>query len=124
MKRTENLGSLESDIMEVMWHKQSCHIRDVFEVLLKKRKIAYTTVMTVMVRLVEKGLLTRKKDSNTFIYSCKCSKKNFVKQHFGKTIQSLLSSFGAEAMTAFADEVDLLPKEKREELVSLLTKKG
>lgn len=123
MKRVDNLGSLESDIMEIMWHKQSCHIRDVFEVLRTKRKIAYTTVMTVMVRLVEKGLLSRKKDSNTFIYTCSCSKKSFVKQNFRKTIQTLLSSFGAEAMSAFADELDSLPKEKKDELVSLLMKK-
>lgn len=53
------LGDLEVDIMELVWKlaKPTVTVREVYNALLKKREIAYTTVMTTMVRLSEKELL-------------------------------------------------------------------
>lgn len=53
------LGDLECEIMELVWEKAdpTITVRDVFNILRLKRDIAYTTVMTTMVRLSEKGLL-------------------------------------------------------------------
>ena len=55
------LGDLEADIMEVVWSKTTITVREVFGELKKTREIAYTTVMTVMTRLAEKGLLQKNK---------------------------------------------------------------
>ena len=55
------LGDLECEIMELVWKLSSSNptvtVREVYDALRKKREIAYTTVMTTMVRLSEKGLL-------------------------------------------------------------------
>lgn len=53
------LGDLECEIMELAWKKANptVTVRDVFDSLRQERQIAYTTVMTTMVRLSEKGLL-------------------------------------------------------------------
>jgi predicted transcriptional regulator len=53
------LGDLECEIMEIVWKKANptVTVRNVYEALKKERPIAYTTVMTTMVRLSEKGLL-------------------------------------------------------------------
>ena len=53
------LGDLECEIMELVWKlaQPTMTVRDVFNALRKEREIAYTTVMTTMVRLSEKGLL-------------------------------------------------------------------
>ncbi|MCW5822656.1 MAG: BlaI/MecI/CopY family transcriptional regulator [Cyanobacteria bacterium TGS_CYA1] len=53
------LGDLECEIMELAWKlaKPTVTVREVYNALRKKREIAYTTVMTTMVRLSEKGLL-------------------------------------------------------------------
>ncbi|MBN9395154.1 MAG: BlaI/MecI/CopY family transcriptional regulator [Candidatus Melainabacteria bacterium] len=53
------LGDLECEIMELVWKlaQPTVTVRDVFNALRKEREIAYTTVMTTMVRLSEKGLL-------------------------------------------------------------------
>src|SRR5680860_1755722 len=50
------LGDLEAEIMECMWDLGSASVRRVHECLQEDRNIAYTTVMTVMTRLAEKGL--------------------------------------------------------------------
>ncbi len=53
------LGDLECEIMELAWKLANpvVTVRQVYDTLKKKREIAYTTVMTTMVRLSEKGLL-------------------------------------------------------------------
>ena len=62
------LGDLEAEIMECVGQMGSASVRDVHEVLLGRRHIAYTTVMTVMSRLAEKGLLARRQDGRR-VYS-------------------------------------------------------
>src|SRR5579884_2296932 len=53
------LGDLECEIMELVWKKANptVTVRDIYESMRQTRQIAYTTVMTTMVRLSEKGLL-------------------------------------------------------------------
>ncbi len=53
------LGDLECEIMELVWKKAkpTVTVRDIYDSLRQERPIAYTTVMTTMVRLAEKGLL-------------------------------------------------------------------
>lgn len=53
------LGDLECEIMELVWKKANptVTVREVYDSLRQQRQIAYTTVMTTMMRLSEKGIL-------------------------------------------------------------------
>lgn len=42
-----NLGFLEQEVMDYIWGKEKVRVRDVYNFLRDRRKIAYTTVMTV-----------------------------------------------------------------------------
>jgi BlaI family transcriptional regulator, penicillinase repressor len=50
----------ELEIMKIVWRLKKATVRDVYEALLERRKIAYTSVMTTMKTLEEKGHLTRR----------------------------------------------------------------
>ena len=50
--------------MKVVWELQTATVRDVYEELLKRRKIAYTTVMTMMNILEEKKYLLARYDGS------------------------------------------------------------
>ncbi len=63
------LGELEADVMTVVWEKGSATVQDVQDALEPHRPLAYTTIMTVMSRLAEKGLLKREKDGRAYIYT-------------------------------------------------------
>jgi BlaI family transcriptional regulator, penicillinase repressor len=63
------IGSLEADILSVVWEKNSTTVRDVYETLRARRPIAYTTVMTVMNNLVKKQLLTQDKSNIAYVYT-------------------------------------------------------
>lgn len=54
--------------MKVVWDRNSATVRDVYEALLEKRKIAYTTVMTMMNILEQKGHLKKTLDERAYVY--------------------------------------------------------
>lgn len=100
------LGELEREIMEVAWQSDRVSVREVLGQLKKKRQIAYTTVMTVMSRLYNKGLLRRNcRDEAAYCYWPAQSKKEFFASVSKRTINSLLKSFGEVAVAQFIDAV-------------------
>jgi len=54
--------------MKVVWERESATVRDVYEALLENRKIAYTTVMTMMKILETKGYLRKTRQDRAFLY--------------------------------------------------------
>ena len=71
------LGELEEEVMECVWALGPLSVREVHRCLLAKKDIAYTTVMTVMSRLADKGLLTREAEGRAFIYSASISRDDY-----------------------------------------------
>jgi predicted transcriptional regulator len=63
------IGSLEADILAIVWEKEKTTVRDVYETLRERRQIAYTTVMTVMNNLVKKHLLAQDKRNIAYVYT-------------------------------------------------------
>jgi predicted transcriptional regulator len=69
MKKPEGkLTDAELEIMHVVWEIEGGTVRQVHELLNQRRPLAYTTVMTMMTILEEKGHLTRSKEGRAFRY--------------------------------------------------------
>jgi predicted transcriptional regulator len=58
----------ELAIMKVVWRLEQATVREVYETLLDKREIAYTTVMTMMKILEEKGYLKKTRAERAYLY--------------------------------------------------------
>lgn len=103
------LGDLELEIMEIVWSSGQASVRDVLLPLQKKKKIAYTTVMTVMSRLHDKGILKRKMDkSGAFVYVPTKDKQAFLSQASEKIIKNFLREYGDVAVAQFVDVIEAL----------------
>lgn len=120
MATVSSLGPLEQEVMSCLWQHKRQTVRDVYQCLRHKRKIAYTTVMTIMNRLTKKSLLVRKKVGKAYSYSAKQTKKEVVQDLVHKTISDLVKRYGSEAIAAFADEIERLPPKKRKKLIAQL----
>lgn len=59
----------ELEILKVIWQRGSATVREVFDDLLKQRQIAYTTVLTMMGILEQKGYVTRTPGERAYVYS-------------------------------------------------------
>ncbi len=101
------LGSLESEVMEIIWLK-GCEVsvRDVLDALNVERDLAYTTVMTIMGRLAEKNLLEKHKVGNAFLFKPLLSRDEFTSQVVEGLIDDLLSDFSDTAMSHFVRRVE------------------
>lgn len=58
----------ELEIMKLVWQRGAATVRDVYETLLERRKIAYTSVMTMMKILETKGYLKKRRQDRAFLY--------------------------------------------------------
>lgn len=113
--------------MNVVWGRKlvSFAVSDVLAIMEKQREIAYTTVMTTVVRLHEKGLLIREKDGRRYLYSPKLSREEFL-QATARTVLdgaidghqaiAMLSERVSEASSADLDKLEALIRQRREEL--------
>lgn len=98
------LGELETEVMEAVWKQKKSTVRSVLFKIQKKRQIAYTTIMTVMSRLYEKGLLRRRTDSSgAYVYLPRQTKEDFFARISGDLITKLLKNYGAVAVARFVD---------------------
>ena len=69
MKAAKNvLTNQELEIMKIIWNRGSSTVREVYEDLLTRRKIAYTTVMTMMGTLEQKGHLRKSEQGRAYVY--------------------------------------------------------
>ena len=66
--KNNTLTPQELEIMKLVWQRGAATVRDVYEVLLERRKIAYTTVMTMMKILETKAYLKKRRQDRAFIY--------------------------------------------------------
>ncbi len=68
-KRQLGGGELESAVMEVLWDQSGwLTAGEVHEVLATSRPLAYNTVLTILVRLCQKGRLERQRDGRAFAF--------------------------------------------------------
>jgi predicted transcriptional regulator len=102
----EVLGPLEAEIMDVVWDSGDVTVRDVHRSLNSVRPIAYTTVMTTLGRLSDKGLLRRIEDQPAHHYSAVVSRDQYARSTVKSVVDWLLGHFPDPAVAYFIDRVE------------------
>ncbi len=121
------LHDLEATIMDVVWSKRlsSFAVGDVLAILEKQRDIAYTTVMTTVTRLYEKGILQRERDGKRYLYSPTLTREEFMESTArevldeavgGHQAMAMLAEKVSEASAGELDDLEALIQKRREEL--------
>ena len=117
---THLLGELEVAIMRLMWTRETATVRDILTLLRADgRELAYTTVMTVMGRLVTKGLLARTLSGKTHSYQAVHDEAAFLRLAAAQRVQAMIAEFGDVALTQFLATVDDLSPERRRQLAEM-----
>lgn len=70
----KNPTPAELEVLQIIWEDGPCTVREVMNFLKPKRARAYTSVMSLMNVMAEKGLLNQKPKGRAFIYSAKVSR--------------------------------------------------
>ncbi len=103
-----SISNLEAEIMKIVWENESISVRDVHEIMLKaemhKKKqgfIPYTTVMSTMTSLAEKGLLKQDREAKTYLYSAAINQIELSKNIIKSVAEKLLSSSSNSLVSSF-----------------------
>ncbi len=112
------LHELESEVMELIWELGACNVRAVLDELNRRsdKQRKYTTVMTTMARLDKKGLLVRRREGRTDIYTPTMSRAQYLEARAAAEVGALVEHYGDAALVHFARQMNELDPKRREQL--------
>ena len=112
------LGPLERRIMRAVWSGSVQPRFTVRDIQIVTPELAYTTLMTTLSRLAEKGVLTQYRvlHKRAFEYRAAGSPRDFLSATSRDQANRKLEQFGDAALAAFAARLDALSPEQRERL--------
>ncbi len=113
------LGPLERRVMEIVWSLDEATVREVAARLGGEDGPAYTTVMTVMSRLVDKALLHRAFRGRAYVYRPACTRDELVMEASRAMVHSLVKDFGSPAVARFVEELGASDPERVRRLAAL-----
>ncbi|HEV2061656.1 MAG TPA: BlaI/MecI/CopY family transcriptional regulator [Solirubrobacteraceae bacterium] len=101
-RRDRLFGALEAEVMRVVWAMElPVTVREVLDEINAGRRnpLAYTTVMTVMSRLVDKGALSRRREGRGYRYEAVASDVAAM------AVRNVMRQFGEAAVAHFVEQV-------------------
>ena len=107
--------------MKVVWARERATVRDVYETLLEHRKIAYTTVMTMMKILEEKKYLKKTQEDRAYVYRPTKPKNQVIRGMVREFVDRVFNG-SAEPLLAHLIEDERLEKKDLEEIARMIRK--
>ena len=122
-----HLHELEAEVMDGVWDSggDEVTVREMMEVLNNRTESprAYTTYMTIMRRLDDKGLLTRRREGKTDYYRAVHSRDEYADLRARAGVDELVEQYGEVALAHFARQMGELDPERRRQLQRLARKR-
>ncbi|MBS1875192.1 MAG: BlaI/MecI/CopY family transcriptional regulator [Acidobacteria bacterium] len=113
-KRKPILTEQELEIMKIVWELERATVRDVYETILKQRRIAYTTVMTMMKILEGKGYLKKTQEDRAYLYRPAEPKQNVIRGMVAEFINRVFNGSAEPLLVHLVAEEGLTEKELAE----------
>jgi predicted transcriptional regulator len=114
------LPELEAQVMEEVWRDGEATVRTVLERLNRgSRTRAYNTIMTILVRLNAKGLVTRTRRGRTDVYAPAMTRAEYLERRAQAEVGAIIDQYGDLALAHFARHVDKLDAERLAQLRKL-----
>jgi predicted transcriptional regulator len=93
------LSKLEFKIMETLWTRNECSIRDIQESFPAKKRPAYTTIQTTVYRMEAKGIVHRLKKVGNFHVFAPAISREAAQRHLMDDLLALFGGSGQPVMT-------------------------
>ncbi len=105
----ETLSPLESDVINIMDFDRGYRVKELYNLVKKKKKVAKSSISVILDRLYKNGLVKRHtenaKGGIRFIYRLEEDKERFERRIVDRTIATLLDKFGSKAIVYFNDSL-------------------
>ena len=118
-KSLTHLGETEMEVLHHVWDLGEATVADVRERVLKDREVAYTTIMTVLKTLAEKGYLTYRKEGRSYVYE-PAEEPNAVQHSLLRRLMEKVFHGSPTALVQTLVQRENLSDAERRELKSLI----
>ena len=112
----------ELEILKIIWQHGSASVRDVYEAILRRRKIAYTTVMTMMKIMEQKRYLKRRLQGRAYIYEGTRPKKQMIREMVGDFINRVFDGSAHPLLAHLVEDRRLSEKDLKK--IAKMTRDG
>lgn len=119
----KTLTAVEQELMAILWKLGEGTVTDVIAQLPKERKLAYTSVSTMMRILETKGIVKARKEGRGHVYIPALSKEVYETHTLQRVLTQVFDDAPVQLMRQFINTVDLTPKQI-DEIQKLLKEKG
>ncbi|GIO52994.1 BlaI/MecI/CopY family transcriptional regulator [Paenibacillus cellulositrophicus] len=100
-------GPLEAKVMDVIWSRlEAVTIKEVNAKISEDKPMSFNTIMTVMNRLVDKGILQKKLQGKSYVYSPVLTKEQFLEEQSKELSYDLVKEFGSRAVAHMIDAME------------------
>ncbi|MFJ7934678.1 BlaI/MecI/CopY family transcriptional regulator [Sporosarcina sp. NPDC096371] len=99
-------GPLEAKIMDVLWNDVEMTIKEVQQVLEQEKLMNFNTIMTVMNRLVDKGILQKRTEGRSSMYKPVQSRIEFLNTQSKEMTNELMDEFGSVVVSHMLDALE------------------
>jgi BlaI family penicillinase repressor len=113
-RRSSTLTEQELEIMKVVWERDTVTVRDVYEALLERRKVAYTTVMTMLKILEQKGYLQKTQGDRAYVYNAAQPKRQVIGAMVREFVNRVFNGSAEPLLVHLVEEGDLSRTELEE----------
>jgi BlaI family transcriptional regulator, penicillinase repressor len=117
------LTAQELAIMKIVWRRGSATVRDVYEALLESRRVAYTTVMTMMNILEGKGYLKKDTQDRAYVYRPARPERVVIGGMVREFVNRVFDGATSPLLVHLVNDSRLSEKERRE-LLKLIKQAG
>jgi len=108
------LTEQELEIMKIVWAHESVTVRAVYEEILARRKVAYTTVMTMLRILEEKGYVTKSASEKAHVYTAVEAKERVVGGMVSEFLQRVFDGAAKPLLLHLVENREVSAKEMEE----------
>ena len=122
-EESKPLTPVELELMHIVWRKGEVSVADVLEALPPERKLAYTSVSTVLRILEQKGVLQSRKVGRGHLYSALLPREDYEVQSVRHLVETVFDGTPSALVERLVEAVPLSPEEV-EQIRRLLGKKG
>ena len=102
-----DLSDLQLSVMRVLWDKREASAAHVQQALERSRKLAITTVSTLLARLEKKGVVSHRVDGRTFVYRPRVSELEMRRRTISSVIRNLFRGDASEVVGPILSERDV-----------------
>ena len=114
-QREYDLGAAELEVLKVLWDEGPATVREVLNHLRARgRRLAYTTVLTTLTRLEQKGFVTNDKSGLAYVYRARVTRQRFSRSRVKALVQQLYDGAAGPVVLELIRTERLTPDEIEE----------